>query len=402
MAGFGILILMEAHSLYIHIPFCRSRCGYCDFNTYAGMEHYIDAYVAALCQEIEWVANSMGEPLPVHTVYFGGGTPSLLSAHQLEKILDLIHKKFQVSDNLEASLEANPGTVSYQYFKDLRSMGINRLSLGMQSAIPEELQLLERQHDTTDVISAVKWARQAGFDNINLDLIFGLPGQSIEAWQSSVNFALKINPKHLSLYALTIEAGTPLHGWVNRGLIGDVEPDLAADMYEWASAQLETAGYWQYEISNWAKHGKEGLLACRHNLQYWRNQPNLGFGAGAHGYANKLRVANVLSINDYIKKCLEGRVGEFPKSPATLTAEHIDYKNEMAETMMMGLRLTSEGVSSEKFEKRFGKTLLDVYQKEINELITWGLLEWVGGEGGALRITSKGRIIGNQVFIRFI
>lgn len=399
MNVFGILIWMEAHSLYIHIPFCRSRCDYCDFNTYAGMEQHIDAYVEALCREIQCVSQSLSEPLPVHTIYFGGGTPSLLSAHQLEKILKLIHDRFRIYDELEASLEANPGTISYQYFKDLFNIGINRISLGMQSAIPEELRLLGRRHNVTDVILAVKWARQAGFDNLNLDLIFGLPGQTMKAWQTSVNFALRLNPEHLSLYALSVETGTPLQRWLDHGLIDGIDSDLAAEMYEWAGDRLETAGFEQYEISNWAKRGKDGLLACRHNLQYWRNQPYLGWGAGAHGYARGLRVANALSIPDYINKCANGHAGMFPRSPAMFTEEFIDIKNEIAETMMMGLRLTSEGVSAVKFNDRFGKTLQDVFPKEINELIGWGLLEWAGD---ALRITKKGRILGNQVFMRFV
>jgi oxygen-independent coproporphyrinogen-3 oxidase len=392
---------MEAYSLYIHIPFCRSRCGYCDFNTYAGMEHYINAYVEALCKEIEGVSKSICEAIPVHTIYFGGGTPSLIPAFQLAKILDLIHKNFHICGDLETSLEANPGTVSLPYLKDLYALGINRISLGMQSAIPEELKLLERRHNTIDVISAVKWARQAGFENINLDLIFGLPGQSMEAWRNSIEIALQIDPEHLSLYALTIEPGTPLHRWVNRGLVDDADADLAADMYEWAGERLESAGYGQYEISNWARRTKDEWLMCRHNLQYWRNLPYLGFGAGAHGYASSLRVANVLSIVEYINKCKIEKNGEFPRSPATLSEELIDQKNEIAETMMMGLRLTSEGISAEKFEIRFGKTLMSVYPKEIDELIDWGLLEWVG-EREALRITKKGRILGNQVFVRFI
>ncbi len=399
--GLVYSICMEPLSLYIHIPFCRSRCGYCDFNTYAGMEHYIDAYVDALYKEIGRVAQSAPEVIPVHTIYFGGGTPSLIPAFQLAKILDLIYKNFHVTSNCETSLEANPGTVNLFYLKELNSMGFNRISLGMQSAIPEELRLLERRHNTCDVLSAVKWARQAGFTNINLDLIFGLPNQSMKAWQFSVDFALRINPEHLSLYALTIEPGTPLYHWVNRGLVDTPDADLAADMYEWAGDRLESAGYGQYEISNWAKQRKDGWLMCRHNLQYWRNQPYLGFGAGAHGYASNLRVANVNSILEYIDKCSLKKEGEFPRSPATLTEEFIDTKNEIAETMMMGLRLTHEGVSAKKFENRFGKTLIEEYPKEINELIGWGLLEWVG-ENETLRIAKKGRILGNQVFIRFV
>lgn len=394
---------MESYSLYLHIPFCRSRCSYCDFNTYAGMEYLLNDYSDALCSEIEFIADSLDEMIPAHTIYFGGGTPSLLNPKQLDKILNKIHQKFQVSKDLEVTLEANPGTVNSSYLNDLHCMGINRLSIGMQSAIPEELRLLGRSHNIDDVINTVKWARQAGIDNLNLDLIFGLPGQSLEAWQHTLELALLLQPEHLSLYSLTVEHGTPMYNWLHRGLLPAIDSDLAADMYEWASIRLEAAGYAQYEISNWAKHRGEKLLACHHNLQYWKNRPYLGFGAGAHGYANNMRVANVLSINEYIDRCFHPASKEFPRSPATNVEEIIDYKNEMAETIMMGLRLTIEGVSSSEFKSRFGKTLLEMYQKEIDELITWGLLEWIGeGESKAIRITKKGRILGNQVFIKFI
>ncbi|MBN1535147.1 MAG: radical SAM family heme chaperone HemW [Anaerolineales bacterium] len=399
MDVFGILNTMEQIGLYIHIPFCTSRCAYCDFNTYAGMTHYLDAYVNSVCKEIGSVSQSAPQNLYISTIYFGGGTPSLLSISHLKKILGMIHKNFVIVDHVEINLEANPGTVNLSYLKELRRLNINRISLGMQSAISEELMLLGRQHNTIDVIRAIKWARQAGFENLNLDLIFGLPGQAMQTWQASLEFALRMNPEHFSLYALSVEAGTPLQGWVNRGLIDGIDPDLVAEMYEWAGDRLEAAGYKQYEISNWAKQVNNEYLVCRHNMQYWRNQPYLGFGAGAHGYAGGLRIANVLSIPEYIDKCAKGETGEFPRSPATISEEFIDQKNEIAETMMMGLRLTSEGVSADRFHKRFGKALTDIYPDEINELIQWGLLEW---DGNNLRITKNGRILGNQVFMRFV
>ena len=185
---------MESYSLYLHIPFCRSRCSYCDFNTYAGMEYLLNDYSDALCREIEFIADSLDEMIPAHTIYFGGGTPSLLNPKQLDKILNKIHQKFQVSKDLEVTLEANPGTLNPSYHKDLHCTGINRLSIGMQSAIPEELRLLGRSHNIDDVINTVKWARQAGIDNLNLDLIFGLPGQSLEAWQHTLELALLLQP----------------------------------------------------------------------------------------------------------------------------------------------------------------------------------------------------------------
>jgi len=245
------------HSLYLHIPFCRHRCAYCDFNTYAGQESLIPAYVNALIREIELVGLRTTEllnyPTTVHTIFFGGGTPSLLTAGQFKKILVAIREKFDVLFNAETSLEANPGTISLAYLLDLRNLGFNRLSLGVQSAHADELRQLERSHNFCDVIEAVKWARMAGFDNLNLDLIYGLPEQTLSSWQDSLRRAVDLAPEHLSLYALTLEHGTPFGRWAARGRMPSPDPDLAADMYEWAGEYLAAQGYIQYEISNWAK-----------------------------------------------------------------------------------------------------------------------------------------------------
>lgn len=283
---------MTPYSIYLHIPFCTHRCGYCDFNTYAGLESLMPAYTRALCAEIELAGQAAGElppagrSSPAHTIFFGGGTPSLLPSGQVERILDALERSFDLQPGCEISMEANPGTLSQEYLHDLRRIGVNRLSLGVQSAHPGELRLLERIHDYGDVTRSVSWARQAGFDNLNLDLIFGLPEQTLETWQRTLELALGLAPEHLSMYALTLEHGTPFGAWARRGLLSTPDPDLAADMYEWASDQLAQAGYQQYEISNWARCDSAGnLLACRHNLQYWRNLPYLGLGAGAHGYA---------------------------------------------------------------------------------------------------------------------
>ncbi len=391
------------YSVYLHIPFCRHRCAYCDFNTYAGLEALIPEYGRALRREIELLAETAGERLAVHTLFFGGGTPSLLPAEELAGILGTLGKAFDLQPGLEATLEANPGTLSLPYLQDLRSLGINRLSLGMQSASPEELRLLERQHSPGDVLQAVRWARQAGFEHLNLDLIFGLPYQTLSGWEHTLDLALVMRPEHFSLYALTLEHGTPMQNWVRRGLIQDPDADLAADMYEVASERLAQAGYVQYEISNWARLGTLGeFLACRHNLQYWRNLPYLGFGAGAHGYAGGMRTANVPAPAAYIQRCMKGDPQPFPRTPATLDATPVDRENEIAETMMMGLRLVQEGVSNAGFTQRFGIRLEQLFAKQIGELTRKGLLEW-GNEGqDMLRLTSKGRLLGNQVFVEFV
>jgi oxygen-independent coproporphyrinogen-3 oxidase len=419
---------MAPYSLYLHIPFCLHRCAYCDFNTYAGLDGLIPEYTRALCQEIAYSAAASGERFSAHTVFFGGGTPSLLPVDALESILDALHRSFSLADSLELTLEANPGTLSLDYLRALRRLGVNRLSLGMQSASPSELRLLEREHDYPKVIQALTWARKAGFENVNLDLIFGLPHQSLESWQRNLRLAVGLQPEHLSLYALTLEHGTPMQHWVARGLLSEPDPDLAAEMYERASEFLEAADYQQYEISNWARRDARGrLLACRHNLQYWRCLPYLGFGAGAHGYATSFRIANVLSPQIYIGrmtrnessaqfskstiKNLQSTINnqqssipnlQFPHTPATAQSEKIDHQAEMGEVMLMGLRLVDEGVSKSAFQERFGETMEAVYGPQIERLVASGLLEWGGENGDSLRLTKRGRLLGNRVFVEFV
>jgi oxygen-independent coproporphyrinogen-3 oxidase len=391
---------MQPLSLYLHIPFCRHRCGYCDFNTYAGLQDLIPAYVEALITEIRIVGQGAGKKLPVHTVFFGGGTPSLLPASDIARILNAIGDEYALQNNAEISLEANPGTVSLDSLRGMRAAGVTRLSFGVQSANPEELRLLEREHDFGDVIEAVKWARQAGFDNLNLDWIFGLPGQTLESWKRNLNLGIELKPEHISLYALSIEHGTPFKEMSGRGLFPDLDSDLAADMYEFADERLDQAGYKQYEISNWAQLDGDGQpLACRHNLQYWRNLPYIGLGAGAHGFVEGLRTANVLAPAVYINRLKNAHASEFPRSPATANADAVDAQREMGETMMMGLRLVDEGVSREQFRQRFGNGLEEVYGKEIGRLEQRGLLE---SAADVLRLSKAGRLLGNQVFMEFV
>jgi oxygen-independent coproporphyrinogen-3 oxidase len=390
---------MEKTSLYIHIPFCQHRCSYCDFNTYAGQEGRIPAYIEAICSEITRVALSAGAKLPVHTVYFGGGTPSLLSSVQIDRILSAIDAVFDLQPDAEITLEANPGAVCLAYLRDLKSLGVNRISYGMQSANSGELRFLDRQHSTFDVAQSVAWARAAGFDNLSLDLIYGLPGQTLALWQNSLKTAIALHPDHLSMYALTIEPGTLLFRRSRQGLLPQIDDDLAAEMYEYASDTLESSHYHQYEVSNWAQRGCDGLLkACLHNMQYWRNRPYLGFGAGAHGYANGRRTANVNGILAFVKRCHEGQVGPFPVGPAADQVIIVDQQAEMQETMMVGLRLIEEGVSPAGFRARFGLTIDEVFGKEIDGLVASGLLT----KNSTIRLTKRARLIANQVFRQFI
>ncbi len=394
-------------SLYIHIPFCRHRCGYCDFNTYANQQFLIEPYVKALCKEIAFAGLLSAEKIHAHSIYFGGGTPSLLSISQVEEVLKTIDRVFSLPSSAEITLEANPGTLTSSYLRDLAVLGINRLSLGVQSANLGELRLLERQHDYFDVMQSVAWARKAGLKNLSLDLIFGLPEQDMTSWQHTLQLGTDLVPEHLSLYALTIEQDTPFGHWIDRGLFSQPDADQAADMYEWAMEWLTIKGWSQYEISNWAKVDNRGnSYECQHNLQYWHNFSYLGFGAGAHGYAATERTENVLTPSAYIK-CFQNHPGIdgffFPRTPATVSYRSVDRDAEIAETMMMGLRLVEEGVSEQGFQSRFGLSMGDVFHDPITRLSALGLLEWhVRGEEACLRLTPRGRLLGNQVFVEFI
>lgn len=418
-------------SLYFHIPFCTHRCAYCDFNTYAGQEQMIPAYVEALCKEVEFIGSRLpsafrgGIEGEVHTIFFGGGTPSLLTPKQFETILQTIRINFVFTNNAEITIEANPGTCSFAHLLDFHSLGINRISYGVQSAIPNELRILERAHNFFDVIDAVTSARKAGYENLNLDLIYGLPEQSLSSWQTTVQRILALHPEHISAYALTLEHGTPFGRWASKGLLPLPDPDLAAEMYEWLSETLEANGYVQYEISNWAKEANpptsnvqpltfnfqpstsppyslSPAFACRHNLQYWRGLPYLAFGAGAHGYANGYRYSNVLRIKTYIERITDSQLTNypFPLSPATVNHHKQSLHDDMSELMMTGMRLTQEGISEEEFQTRFGLSIDEVYKTEIDELFALGLIERDGGK--RIKLTRRGRLLGNQVFMRFV
>ena len=395
-------------SIYIHIPFCTSRCAYCDFNTYAGLDGLIPAYAGAVGLELQQVGRSLqdaGEDPGVHTVFFGGGTPSLLPAASMESILNALRTSFDVDEESEITLEANPGSLGRQDLLRLRRAGVNRLSIGAQSADPNELRLLERSHSFADVAAAVGLARRAGFHNLSLDLIYGLPRQPLPLWLDTLERAVALGPEHLSLYALSLEHGTPLRAWVERGLVELPDPDLAAEMYEAACARLEQQGFVQYEISNWARDdGRAGdgdlpRFASRHNVQYWRNRPYLGIGAGAHGFVFGWRYSNVLSPAAYIDRIRAGGSTALPCSPAVAQRIPVAPAVEMDETMMLGFRLTREGIRPSYFRARFGLEAEGRYGPRLRQLEADGLIE---RRADALRLTPRGRLLGNRVFQAFI
>lgn len=390
---------MTETGLYLHIPFCRQRCGYCDFNTFTGLSRLMPAYVKCLRQEMEWVAKRFSGDVRIDTIFFGGGTPSLLSLDQFAEIFGSMRAAFQVLPDAEITIEANPGTVTREYLQGLAGLGVNRLSFGMQSANPQDLVTLNRQHQFEDVVNAVLWSEQAGIKHINLDLIFGIPGQSLESWQNTLELTSNFRIDHISLYSLIIEEGTPFKRWYEHGMLPEIEEETVAEMYELAGAFLAGRGYRQYEISNWALNRPDGLDArCQHNLHTWQFHPYFGFGTGASGFIRGVRTTNVPSIPNYINR-VKTAGSNWPAAESIIDLEVWD---QMQEFMMIGLRLTEEGVSESDFFNRFGRTMDSVFSKQIQTLLKHGLLERVPQKQDRLHLSEQGRLLGNQVFIEFV
>jgi oxygen-independent coproporphyrinogen-3 oxidase len=395
-----------ALGLYIHIPFCEKKCPYCDFNTYAGLQPLYQETVDALCMEMaRWA-----EPLQQRTItsiFLGGGTPTVLAEGQLAQIFATVQRFFALADDCEITSEANPGTVDRAKFVLLRELGVNRLSLGVQSFQPDELQFLGRIHNVDDVYRAVDAAHSAGFDNINLDFIFGLPHQAPKSWGGTLQRALSLRPEHLSLYSLIVEPNTPLQNWVSSGRVDAPDDDLAADLYETAMSTLAEAGYWQYEVSNWAlRHDQEDqphmpARACRHNLLYWRNAEYLGIGPGAHSHLRSRspagqivgrRWGNRKPVAGYTRRIRQGEeVTEFE--------EVIGDRLAMGETMMLGLRLIDEGVAFDRFQTLHAADLRTLFGGEMVDLQRSALLQL---DDERVRLTPKGLMVGNRVFARFL
>jgi oxygen-independent coproporphyrinogen-3 oxidase len=356
----------------------------------------------ALLREIKlWapVANDR----PVETVFFGGGTPSLLPVSDNERILAAIQESYNLACDAEVSIEANPGTVDQEYLRALADTGFNRISFGVQSFHDADLKFLDRIHCAQDAIDSVQWAREAGFSRISLDLIYGLPDQTLNAWSSNLDQALVLDPGHLSLYALTIEEGTRLAYDIDHGRIPEPDADLQADMYELTSRRLASAGYMQYEISNWSRSGQQ----CRHNLVYWRNTEWLGFGPGAHSHWGGHRFANVYSPRRYID-LINGAEGSTPAGgssrdlldsmPHLTLVETQSDDLQLADTAILALRL-NEGLDLTAFEQRLGHSFEEVYGEPYREMTAAGLLE---RSNGNVRLTDHGRFLANEVFVRLL
>ncbi|MBN1318204.1 MAG: radical SAM family heme chaperone HemW [Anaerolineales bacterium] len=383
-------------SIYIHIPFCQRRCTYCDFATWDNLGKLIEPYAAAVKKEIMWLEKQ--RKWHAKTLYFGGGTPSILAGRLIASIIQTI----DLADTAEVTLEANPGTLSDKGLVALRKSGVNRLSIGMQSANANELAMLGRIHDLDAVEDSVLWARNAGFNNLSLDLMFGLPGQRLDDWKRTLRTALHLEPQHLSLYALSLDPGTKMKELVNKKKLPEPDQDLAADMYNIARDFLSGEGFLHYEISNWSLPE----YSCSHNLAYWENQPYLGIGAAAWGHwmdgPASLRLSNVNHPRKYIHLLDDIHYDSdysFPITPANITCERVESKMAMAETMFMGLRLLEKGVSRTRFQMRFGIDPVHVYGKQLQELERE---ELVTVDDECICLTPDAVLIGNQIFSVFL
>ncbi|MCC7162218.1 MAG: radical SAM family heme chaperone HemW [Anaerolineae bacterium] len=374
-------------SLFVYVPYCPSICAYCDFNVYARREDEFDAYADAVVREIEITATTIQSPRLAKSLALGGGTPSVLSEAQLGRIVAAVRAHFEFVPDAEWSIEVNPGTVDLTKLRALREMGFGRLSLGVQTFDDRRLESFNRKHTVAQSYEGFEWAREAGFENINLDLIYGLPDQTAADWEKTLERALAFWSEHLSLYGLQVEERTVLKKQIERGKVTKPDPEIAAEMYETAVRVLGRAGFTHYEISNFARPGFESA----HNKTYWLNESYLGFGAGAHSFWRGERYENVKLPRVYLRRIHEGTL-------PIASRETISRPMQMAETVFLGLRL-SEGVSWARFSDRFGEDARVVYREPLEFLAASGMLVT---DDERMRLTEEGMLLSNQLLWRFL
>jgi oxygen-independent coproporphyrinogen III oxidase len=377
---------MKSLGLYLHIPYCLHKCGYCDFNSHPDNQEESEIYVSALLSEIEYYSPKLAGKI-VPTVFFGGGTPTILPPASLAKILSRVKNRFNLTEDCEISIEANPATIERETLQQICASGFNRISIGVQSFDPDELKLLERVHNEEQIHTTVDRARLAGFDNLSLDLMFSLPGQSPQKWKSHLQQALDKNPNHISAYGLTIEPATSFFKLQERGLLQLPPEDTQLEMFETTIEFLQSAGYEQYEISNYARPGFE----CQHNLNYWDNGEYLGLGAGASSYLNGERFKNTNLPSRYIREVQA-------QGSAVESTEKLDLLHAMGETIMLGLRRRN-GILIENFEKRFQISFNHVYGKVLDPLLKEGLITL---NQNRMALSRKGICIADSVILNFL
>lgn len=372
--------------LYIHIPFCRQKCLYCDFPSWAGKEGQMQGYVDALTKEIRKRGTEYTDQQVV-SVFFGGGTPTTLTIPMLEQLMQAVFESWNIAEDAEITTEANPGMLDGEMAAALKKMGFNRLSMGVQAWQNRLLKELGRIHTIEVFRENFKAVREAGFTNINTDLMFALPNQTMEDWQETVKNIVAMNPEHISAYSLIIEEGTPFYDRYEKGELKPAEEELDREMYHWAVDYLAEHGYEQYEISNFAKKGRQS----RHNRIYWQAEEYLGMGLGSHSYMNGERFHNIYDLQEYIRA--DGDVSLLKED-----IERITEEDALAEFMFLGLRLT-EGVSFAGFQERFGQGMKNIYGSQIEELVKDELLQ---EDEIGIRLTKRGVDISNYVFEKFL
>ena len=371
--------MAEKLGVYIHIPFCKAKCDYCDFYSLPDREGAMDDYLKALTEHIKETA-PLTKGWQVDTVYIGGGTPSVFGAKRLGKLLGEVRRRFDVTRDAEITCEANPESADFSFLRAVRHAGVNRLSLGMQSACDGELHAVHRLHDFAQVQEAVQAARKARIKNLSLDLIYGLPGQSMESWQRSVESALALCPEHLSCYGLKVEPGTPLDGRVMRGEVLP-DDDMQADMYLWMVERLARAGFAQYEISNFARPG----FQSRHNLKYWMGKPYVGFGPGAHSDFGGRRYSFVRDLDRYIGGILRG-------GAVIDQSDLIPHRERGSEYLMLRLR-TTRGIEEWEYRREFSMSFEPI-ERKLEEYERQG---WAEKRDRRWFLTPKGFLVSNQL-----
>lgn len=377
---------MDRIGLYIHIPFCRQKCLYCDFPSWAGKEGQMQAYVDALTKELRNRGN-LYQGKQVVSVFFGGGTPTVLEIPMLKQLMQAVFAHWNVAADAEITAEANPGTLGQEMAEALREMGFNRLSMGVQAWQNRLLKELGRIHTIETFLENYQAVRAAGFANVNTDLMFALPQQTLADWQETVRGMVALQPEHISAYSLILEEGTPFFDRYEKGELEPAAEELDREMYHWAVDYLAENGYEQYEISNFAKKSRQ---SC-HNRIYWQAEEYLGMGLGAHSYMEGERFHNPYDLQTYI--VADGVVSLLKEEVETITEE-----DALAEFMFLGLRLT-EGVTFERFRRRFGREMMDVYGEQVTDLVAKGLLEQ---DEIGIRLTKRGIDVSNVVFEQFL
>lgn len=383
--------MSESLHLYVHIPFCLKKCRYCSFVSRSDAPLEIDGYASLVTLEMAKMATAaILPPSPAATLYLGGGTPSLLSPAALERIIGTAARCYGLGPGAEITLEANPGTVTLRRLADFRSAGVNRLSLGVQSFDDGMLALLGRLHTARQARDAVAAARRAGFDNIGIDLIHSLPGQTPDQWREQLACAVALNPDHVSAYGLTVEEGTPFAAMEERGELVLPDEEQSALMFEATADVLVSAGFEHYEIANFARPHRRS----RHNQAYWLRRNYLGFGAGAHSFLRAPAYGVRWKNADDLEHYRDTLAAELPGEEQTV----LSRTDAMAEYFFLGLRLL-DGVREEEFVREFGDTVNNVYGREVERLCSAGLLM---RDGGRLKLTRRGAILANRVFASFL